>query len=101
MIAAIADDRQNLVYESADLLYHLLVVLKIADVPLRSCHARASAANSPEQATAKRPTGGIHDNSYTGQPTCRNARSLPSQRLFALSLLFVGRMGAVFAPTPR
>jgi len=36
VIAAIAADRQNLVYESADLLYHLLVVLKIADVPLEA-----------------------------------------------------------------
>lgn len=34
VIAAIADDRQNLTYEAADLLYHLLVVLKIADIPL-------------------------------------------------------------------
>ncbi|HLP69700.1 MAG TPA: phosphoribosyl-ATP diphosphatase [Rhizobium sp.] len=36
VIAAIAEDRQNLVCESADLLYHLLVVLKIADVPLET-----------------------------------------------------------------
>lgn len=34
VIAAIAEDRQNLTYEAADLLYHLLVVLKIADIPL-------------------------------------------------------------------
>ena len=34
VIAAIADDRKNLTDEAADLLYHLLVVLKIADVPL-------------------------------------------------------------------
>lgn len=34
VIAAIAEDRDNLIYESADLLYHLLVVLKIADIPL-------------------------------------------------------------------
>lgn len=34
VIAAIKDDRENLVYESADLLYHLMVVLKIADIPL-------------------------------------------------------------------
>ncbi len=31
---SIADDRDNLRYEAADLLYHLLVVLKIADIPL-------------------------------------------------------------------
>ncbi|MOA66065.1 Phosphoribosyl-ATP pyrophosphatase [compost metagenome] len=35
MIAAIRNDRQNLVDESADLLYHLMVVLKIADIPLQ------------------------------------------------------------------
>jgi len=34
VIAAIAGDRKNLTDEAADLLYHLLVVLKIADIPL-------------------------------------------------------------------
>lgn len=34
VIAAIANDRDNLKDEAADLLYHLLVVLKIADIPL-------------------------------------------------------------------
>lgn len=34
VIGAIAEDRENLTYEAADLLYHLLVVLKIADIPL-------------------------------------------------------------------
>lgn len=34
VIAAVSGDRRELVSESADLLYHLLVVLKIADVPL-------------------------------------------------------------------
>lgn len=34
VIAAIANDRKNLTDEAADLLYHLLVVLKIADIPL-------------------------------------------------------------------
>jgi len=35
VIAAVAQDRKDLVGESADLLYHLLVVLKIADIPLQ------------------------------------------------------------------
>lgn len=35
VIAAVAQDRKELVGESADLLYHLLVVLKIADIPLQ------------------------------------------------------------------
>lgn len=34
VMAAIVEDRANLTYEAADLLYHLLVVLKIADIPL-------------------------------------------------------------------
>jgi phosphoribosyl-ATP pyrophosphohydrolase len=36
VIAAVAGDRDALVSESADLLYHLLVVLAVADVPLSS-----------------------------------------------------------------
>ena len=34
VIAAISKDRKNLTDEAADLLYHLLVVLKIADISL-------------------------------------------------------------------
>jgi phosphoribosyl-ATP pyrophosphohydrolase len=34
VIAAVADDRGNLTNEAADLLFHLLVVLKIAGIPL-------------------------------------------------------------------
>jgi phosphoribosyl-ATP pyrophosphohydrolase len=36
VMAAVVDDRDNLTYEAADLLYHLLVVLKIAGIPLHS-----------------------------------------------------------------
>jgi len=36
VMAAVTGDRENLVYESADLLYHLMVVLKIADIPLEA-----------------------------------------------------------------
>jgi phosphoribosyl-ATP pyrophosphohydrolase len=35
VMAAVTNDRENLVYESADLLYHLMVVLKIAGIPLQ------------------------------------------------------------------
>jgi phosphoribosyl-ATP pyrophosphohydrolase len=35
VIAAISNDKKNLTDESADLLYHLMVVLKIADIPLQ------------------------------------------------------------------
>jgi len=34
VIAAVSNDRKNLTDEAADLLYHLLVVLGIADIPL-------------------------------------------------------------------
>lgn len=33
VIAAIADDRKNLTDEAADVIFHLLVVLKIAGIP--------------------------------------------------------------------
>ncbi len=36
VMAAVTDDRDNLTYEAADLLYHLLVVLKIAGIPLEN-----------------------------------------------------------------
>lgn len=35
VIAAIGQERKELVCESADLIYHLMVVLKIADIPLQ------------------------------------------------------------------
>ena len=34
IVASLSDDRDDLTAEAADLLYHLLVVLRIADVPL-------------------------------------------------------------------
>ena len=36
VIAAVSGDREELTKEAADLLYHLLVVLKACDVPLQS-----------------------------------------------------------------
>ncbi|RAX43567.1 phosphoribosyl-ATP diphosphatase [Rhizobium tropici] len=36
VMAAVTNDRDNLTYEAADLLYHLMVVLKIADIPLEN-----------------------------------------------------------------
>ncbi len=36
VMAAVVNDRANLTYEAADLLYHLLVVLKIAGIPLEN-----------------------------------------------------------------
>ena len=34
VIAAVKDDRENLTYEAADVLYHLLVMLAAREVPL-------------------------------------------------------------------
>ena len=39
VMAAVTNDRANLTYESADVLYHLLVVLKIAGIPLQDVMA--------------------------------------------------------------
>jgi phosphoribosyl-ATP pyrophosphohydrolase len=39
VMAAVTGDRDNLTYEAADVLYHLLVVLKIAEVPLENVMA--------------------------------------------------------------
>ena len=39
VIASVAADRRALVAESADLLYHLLVVLRLGDVPLAEVEA--------------------------------------------------------------
>jgi len=38
-IAAVRDDRKELTGEAADVLYHLLVVLKVAGVPLSEVFA--------------------------------------------------------------
>lgn len=53
VMAAIADDRENLTYEAADLLYHLLVVLKIADIPLASVMAELERRTSQSGLTEK------------------------------------------------
>ena len=42
VIAAVEKDREELTKESADVLYHLLVVLKIADIPLADVMAELS-----------------------------------------------------------
>jgi len=39
VMAAVTGYRDNLTYEAADVLYHLLVVLKIAEIPLENVMA--------------------------------------------------------------
>lgn len=57
VIAAISQDRENLTDEAADLLYHLLVVLKIADIPLSDVFAELErrTGQSGLQEKASRP----------------------------------------------
>lgn len=43
VIAAVAGDREGLAKETADLLYHLIVVLRLADVPLADVMAELAA----------------------------------------------------------
>ncbi|MCM2456794.1 phosphoribosyl-ATP diphosphatase [Rhizobium sp. CG4] len=58
VIAAISNDRTELTKESADLLYHLLVVLKIADIPLTEVmeELERRTAQTGLQEKASRPT---------------------------------------------
>ncbi len=59
MIAAVTNDRQNLTYEAADLLYHLLVVLKIADIPLEDVMAeleRRTAQSGLAEKASRQPS---------------------------------------------
>ena len=57
VIAAIADDRGNLTDEAADLVFHLLVVLKIAGIPfsdvLAELERRTSQSGIAEKAARK------------------------------------------------
>ncbi|MGN8154667.1 phosphoribosyl-ATP diphosphatase [Agrobacterium tumefaciens] len=57
VIAAVSQDRKNLTDEAADLLYHLLVVLKIADIPLSDVFAELErrTGQSGLQEKASRP----------------------------------------------
>ncbi|MBL8572203.1 MAG: phosphoribosyl-ATP diphosphatase [Hyphomicrobiaceae bacterium] len=58
VLAAVGNDRAHLAAESADLLYHLMVVLKLADVPLADVMAvlAARTAQTGLQEKAARPT---------------------------------------------
>lgn len=57
VIAAIANDRENLTYEAADLIFHLLVVLNIAKIPLSEVMAelerRTGTSGIAEKASRK------------------------------------------------
>lgn len=59
VIAAIANDRPELVKESADLLYHLLVVLRAANIPLAEVMAeldRRTAQSGLAEKAARKDT---------------------------------------------
>ncbi len=55
VIAALSQDRKDLTSESADLLYHLLVVLNIAQIPLQDVldelHRRTAQSGLQEKAS--------------------------------------------------
>lgn len=59
IMAAVTGDRDNLVYESADVLYHLMVVLKIAGIPLETVmqelERRTGQSGLNEKASRKNP----------------------------------------------
>jgi phosphoribosyl-ATP pyrophosphohydrolase len=58
VIAAVAGDNQGLVSESADLLYHLLVVLALAGVPLADVVAeleRRTARSGVAEKASRKP----------------------------------------------
>ncbi|MGL4488452.1 MAG: phosphoribosyl-ATP diphosphatase, partial [Rhizobiaceae bacterium] len=59
IIAAVKGDNEGLILESADLLYHWLVVLKIAGVPLDSVMAELQkrTAQTGLEEKAARPKG--------------------------------------------
>lgn len=60
VIAAVTSNRAELVKESADLLYHLLVVLRAADLPLAEVmaelDARTAQSGLAEKAARKEPS---------------------------------------------
>jgi phosphoribosyl-ATP pyrophosphohydrolase len=58
VIAAIAGDRENLTKEAADVLYHLLVVLKGANVPLAAVMAELEARTGQGGLAEKASRGG-------------------------------------------
>lgn len=59
VMAAVTNDRDNLLYEAADVLYHLMVVLKIADIPLEAVMSelerRTGQSGLSEKASRKEP----------------------------------------------
>ncbi|ODT72726.1 MAG: phosphoribosyl-ATP diphosphatase [Pelagibacterium sp. SCN 63-23] len=60
VIAAVTGDREELVKESADLLYHLLVVLRAADVPLAAVMAELDARTAQSGLAEKAARRGDH-----------------------------------------
>ena len=59
VIAAIQNNRQDLKSEAADLLYHLLVVLKIAGIPLQDVLEqlqRRTAQSGLQEKASRKPT---------------------------------------------
>lgn len=60
VIAAVTGNRSELVKESADLLYHLLVVLKAADLPLGDVMAELDSRTAQSGLAEKAARGEQH-----------------------------------------
>ncbi|MFN4211595.1 MAG: phosphoribosyl-ATP diphosphatase [Devosia sp.] len=60
VIAAVTGNRPELVKESADMLYHLLVVLRAADIPLSEVMAELDARTAQSGLAEKASRGDQH-----------------------------------------
>ncbi len=83
VIAAMVQDRKNLTAEAADLLYHLIVVLKIADLPLQDV------LNELERRTGhpdcrRRRAASPHDDRQSARRIRQPARTFEGHELFPL-----------------
>ena len=59
VMAAVTNDRENLTYEAADLIYHLLVVLGIAGIPVSDVMAeleRRTAQSGLKEKASRKPS---------------------------------------------
>mgnify|MGYP000028739296 CR=1 FL=1 len=59
VMAAVLNDRENLTYEAADLIYHLVVVLGIAGIPVNDVMAeleRRTAQSGLKEKASRKPS---------------------------------------------
>ncbi len=101
VMAAVTDDRDNLTYEAADVLYHLMVVLKIAEIPLENVMDRTCARGPRNPASRKRPAGRIHEHRDTDYRSERKSWITSRVHPFSPYHFFTSKQWAKFrADTP-